>query len=142
MLTVAEPAVGGPASILLVEDDETLAGILQRHLRALGYDVLVAETAEAALEALRDGLRPRLILLDINLPGETGWAVARSPLLAGAGNPAVVIASAVAVDPARLRELHIAGYLPKPFALETLVNVVERLTSDAAQSTAESLEQS
>ena len=141
-MTVADLATGSTASILLVEDDETLAGILQRHLRALGYDVLVAETAEAALDALREGLCPRLIVLDINLPGETGWAVARSSLLAAAGNPAIVIASAVAVDPARLRELHIAGYLPKPFALETLVNVVERLTSDAAESTAESMEQS
>ncbi len=141
-MTVADLARGSAASILLVEDDETLAGILQRHLRALGYDVLVAETAEAALDALRDGLRPRLIVLDINLPGETGWAVARSSLLAAAGNPAIVIASAVAVNPARLRELHIAGYLPKPFALETLVNVVERLTSDAVESTAESMGQS
>ena len=139
---MADATAAQAASILLVEDDETLAGILQRHLRALGYDVLVAETAEAALDALRDGLRPRLILLDINLPGETGWAIARSSLLAGAGNPAIVIASAVAIDPVRLRELHIAGYLPKPFALETLVNVIERLTSDSAESTAQSLEQS
>ncbi len=121
--------VGRP--ILLVEDDDTLAGILQRHLRALGHDVRVVETAELALDALRGGLQPRLILLDINLPGETGWAVARSSLLAAAGNPAIVIASAVAVDPVRLRELHIAGYLPKPFALETLVGVVERLSSEA-----------
>ena len=113
--------------ILLIEDDEPLAGILSAHLRARGYDVTSAPTAEAAQAALRSGLRPDLVLLDINLPGETGWSVVRSDALVAAGDPPVVVASAMAVSPARLREYGVAGYLPKPFALETLRSTIERL---------------
>jgi len=113
--------------LLLVEDDEPLAGILSAHLRARGYEVSISPTAEAAQEALRDGLRPALILLDINLPGDTGWSVVRSKALVDAGSPPVVVVSAMSVSPARLREYGVAGYLPKPFALETLKTTIDRL---------------
>ena len=83
--------------------------------------------AEDALAALRGGHRPGLLILDINLPGETGWALLRDPALAAAGSPPVVVATATAINPSRLREFNVAGYLPKPFPLETLVSTIERL---------------
>jgi DNA-binding response OmpR family regulator len=113
--------------LLLIEDDESLAGLLAAHLRSRGYLVTVAPSAEAAEVALASGLRPGLVLLDINLPGETGWSVLRSPAFAAAGRPPVVVASAMAISPARLRELDVAGYLPKPFALDTLRSTLDRL---------------
>jgi DNA-binding response OmpR family regulator len=115
------------ALILIVEDDEALRSTLARHLRAHGYTVTEAETAEEALTELRDGLRPGLVILDINLPGETGWSLLRHSALEAAGNPPVVVASATAINPRRLREFGVAGYLPKPFPLETLVSTIERL---------------
>lgn len=115
------------ARLMLVEDDEPLAGLLSAHLRAHGYAVTVAPTAEAAEVLLAGDVRPDLILLDINLPGETGWSVLRSKAFEGAGRPPVVVASAVAVSPARLREFGVAGYLPKPFALDTLRSTIDRL---------------
>ena len=51
----------------------------------------------------------------------------RSPAFEAAGRPPVVIASAMTVSPARLREFGVAGYLPKPFPLETLVATLDRL---------------
>ncbi len=115
------------AHVLIIEDDEPLAAILSAHLTARGFGVTVAPTAEEAVARLRDGLRPDLVLLDINLPGDTGWSVVRSEALVEAGDPPVVVASAMAVDPARLREFDVAGYLPKPFALETLTTTIDRL---------------
>ncbi len=113
--------------LMLVEDDESLAGLLSAHLRAHGFVVTVAPTAEAAESLLADETSPDLILLDINLPGETGWSVLRSEAFAAAGRPPVVVASAMAVSPARLREFGVAGYLPKPFALDTLRSTIDRL---------------
>ena len=113
--------------VLLIEDDEPLSGILSAHLRGRGYVVTTASTAEAARADLLAGLRPDIVLLDINLPGETGWSVIRSDALIAAGDPPVVVASAMAVNPARLREYGVAGYLPKPFAMETLGTTLERL---------------
>ena len=115
------------APILLVEDDETLGNLLARHLRAHGYQVVIAGSTEETIDALERGLRPSLVLLDINLPGETGWSVLRNPAFEAAGRPPVVVASAMAVSPARLREFGVAGYLPKPFALDTLRSTIDRV---------------
>jgi DNA-binding response OmpR family regulator len=120
-------------SILLVEDDDSLRRILVRHLRNLGFLVEEATSAEEAAEALEAGLRPSVILLDLNLPGDTGWDLLRGPSIATAGGPPVVITSAVTVDPRRLEEFGVAGYLPKPFPLETLVATIERLLNPEAK---------
>jgi DNA-binding response OmpR family regulator len=115
--------------VLIVEDDESLRRIVSRHLRAQGYQVDEASSAEAAAEAIADGLRPGAVLLDLNLPGDTGWDLLRGPALAAAGSPPVIITSATTVSPKRLAEFGCAGYLPKPFPLETLVATLERLLS-------------
>ncbi len=113
--------------VLLIEDDETLGGLLSVHLRARGYRVTVASTAESATDLLGDGLRPDIVMLDINLPGDTGWSVLRSPAFEAAGRPPVIVASAMFISPARLREFGVAGYLPKPFAMDTLGTTLDRL---------------
>ena len=120
------------ARVLLVEDDLGLAGIVVRHLRARGHDARSAASAEDAVELLRSGFRPTVVLLDINLPGASGWSLLRGPELAAAGSPPVYVVSATSIPSARLREFDVAGFLPKPFALPTLVDVVERtpLTDD------------
>jgi CheY-like chemotaxis protein len=111
--------------ILIVEDDPALATIVERYLVARGHSVAVASSAEDAIERL-PALRPSMILLDINLPGGTGWELARSHAVVEAGSPPIVVASATRISPSRLREHGIAGYLPKPFPLETLIQIVER----------------
>jgi DNA-binding response OmpR family regulator len=114
-------------TILLIEDDESLRRILARHLRALGYRVEESTSAEDAYRTLAAGVKPGLVLLDLNLPGDTGWDLLRGSTLRAAGSPPVVITSATTVSPKRLAEFEVAGYLPKPYPLETLVATVERL---------------
>jgi DNA-binding response OmpR family regulator len=116
------------APVLFVEDDESLSRIVTRHLRGRGFIVEDVASAEDARRVLADGLRPALVLLDLNLPGDTGWDLLRGAALADAGSPPVVITSATTVSPKRLAEFSCAGYLPKPFALETLVATVQRFT--------------
>lgn len=113
--------------LLIVEDDATLSDILARHLRAHGHVVETADSTERALTMLREGVRPSLVLLDINLPGSSGWALLRHPTFDEAGRPPVLVVSATSVSPDRLREFDVAGFLPKPFPLETLVTTIERL---------------
>jgi two-component system, chemotaxis family, chemotaxis protein CheY len=114
-------------AVLLVEDDESLRRIVSRHLRQEGFAVEDVASAEDAERLLHEGLRPAVILLDLNLPGDTGWDLLRGGSLSAAGSPPVVITSATAVSPKRLAEFGCAGFLPKPFPLETLVATVERL---------------
>jgi DNA-binding response OmpR family regulator len=122
------------ASILFVEDDESLRTIVARHLRAHGYIVDEADSTESGLARLAAGLRPGLVLLDINLPGDTGWDLLRDPVFKAAGPPTTVLVTATTVSPRWLREFGVAGYLPKPFPLETLIDTIERLlTTEEAQ---------
>jgi len=114
-----------PATVLLVEDDLVLAATLVKYLEAHEHEVLSAPSAEEASAAIHAGLRPSMVLLDLNLPGESGWAFLRSGVLAQAGRPPVFIMSAVHITPGRLREFGCAGYLPKPFAISTLLEIVE-----------------
>jgi DNA-binding response OmpR family regulator len=86
-----------------------------------------------------------LIVLDINLPDQTGWDVLRSALSEGYIKPLllegqgeklpVVVLSAVRVGPSRLAEFHPLAYLPKPFPMDALL----RLAAEAAQRRAASV---
>jgi DNA-binding response OmpR family regulator len=115
-----------PARVLLIEDDLPLATIVAKHLTARGHEARVADSAEEAAITIRAGYRPTIVLLDINLPGDSGWAFLRSGGLDAAGKPPVFVVSATNIPPSRLREFGCAGYLPKPFALSTLIEIVER----------------
>ena len=67
------------------------------------------------------------MLLDLNLPGDTGWELLRAGPSPRPTGPPVVIVSAIPVSQRQLAEHRVTGYLPKPFALETLIATVERL---------------
>jgi CheY-like chemotaxis protein len=117
--------------VLIVEDDENLRTVLVRTLRARGIEVEEAISAEDAVDALAGGLRPRLVLLDLNLPGATGWDFLREAELEKAGSPPVVVTSASAISPGRLAQARVAGYLAKPFALEVFLATVQRFVGAA-----------
>ncbi len=123
----------GSRRVLIVEDDESLRQIVSRHLRAHGYEVDEAASAEDASSAFTSGSRPSVVVLDLNLPGDTGWDLLRGPDLAAAGSPPVIITSATTVSPKRLAEFGCAGYLPKPFPLETLLATIERVLDSKAK---------
>jgi len=125
------------ARILLVEDDDVLRDLLARNLQARGHEVSIADDAQAALDTLRTAPID-LVLLDINLPDQTGWEVLRIAQRKGwlhalsieGDTPRlpVVVLSAVRVSPQRLTEFHPLAYLPKPFPMEAIL----RLAGEAA----------
>ena len=121
--------------ILLVEDDEPLRRILAQHLRGRGFQTEDAPSAEDARRLIEAGLRPSLVVLDIILTGETGWDFLRRPTLAAVGSPPVIITTATTVDPQQLAAYGVAGYLPKPFALEAFMAAIQRLAPAAAATT-------
>jgi DNA-binding response OmpR family regulator len=124
------------ARVLLIEDDSPLATTISKHLRARGHEARVAGSAEEATEMIRAGYRPTIVLLDINLPGDSGWSFLRAGSLDAAGKPPVFVVSATAVPHSRLREFGCAGYLPKPFAVPMLIEIVERHHGEADEAEA------
>jgi CheY-like chemotaxis protein len=105
------------ASILVVEDDPALRDTLVWVLNLSGYAAVPATDGRQALDYLRAGLRPSLILLDLHMPGMDGWAFRaeqrRDPALA----PIPVIV--VSAEPATFRSstLGAVDYIEKPTGL-------------------------
>ncbi len=135
------PAATPSGPILLIDDDSAFVEAVERHLRAHGYDVTPAESVAATRRLLRAGLRPALVILDINLPDDSGWSLLRDGSLAAAGSPPVVVMSGTQVRSERLREFHVAGYLPKPVSMNLLTSCIDRFINEpGAVASAESTE--
>ncbi len=66
-----------PASILVVDDDPEIMTLLSTRLGKSGYKVSTAADGNKALEVARRD-RPDLIVLDVMMPGKSGWEVARA----------------------------------------------------------------
>ncbi|MDZ4231349.1 MAG: response regulator [Patescibacteria group bacterium] len=69
------PQAAPAKSVLVVEDDVFLVNLLISRLKKAGLEVRKATTGEEALEILRAGFVPSLILLDIILPQKSGFEV-------------------------------------------------------------------
>ncbi len=121
--------------ILVVEDVEVLARATARSLRH--YDVTIAGTGEAALEALRTRAFD-LAIVDLHLPGIDGLELVQTLRRASQRPLLPVIAVSGAVDEARGREAAaLAGanvYLQKPYSMAGLLENVERLLPSRAGS--------
>jgi adenylate cyclase len=70
-------AVGGERTVLVIDDDPNVLYVLQGSLSRLGYTVIVAADGFEGIELARE-TRPSLILLDVNMPGPTGWQVLKA----------------------------------------------------------------
>ncbi len=60
------------SKILIIEDVPEMAQLVGMYMENAGFESSVCETAESALENLRTGYSPDLVLLDLNLPGMSG----------------------------------------------------------------------
>jgi len=67
----------GESSILVVDDDPEIVSMLNTRLTKRGYKVTTASDGHRALE-LAKRERPDLVLLDVMMPGKSGWEVARA----------------------------------------------------------------
>lgn len=121
--------------ILIVEDEYGNAEILQLLLEAEGYRVAVASNGKHALEILRDGEKPALILSDFMMPvmngGELGQALSQDPTLS---QIPFVFMSATSKDVVRRVFSNYDGFVVKPIEFDSLLLVVERLIAQGRPS--------
>ena len=115
--------------ILVVEDEAHLAEGLQYNLEAEGHEVEIAVDGPAAATRLADAERGfDLVILDLMLPGMSGFEVARRARAAGNYVPILILsAKDDAADVVRGLEEGGDDYLTKPFRLEELLARVRGL---------------
>jgi CheY-like chemotaxis protein len=113
--------------LMIVDDDDDLRDALADVMTAQGYEVAAFADARAALAALEEGVTPFLIMLDLMMPGMSGWEFRAAQL----ENPTLALVPVVVVTAAGnlsegARTLSSVEVLHKPFTLDTLLPVVAR----------------
>ena len=111
---------GRDPRVLVVEDDEEIAQVLQRSLRLEGYEVRVAADGETALDQSA-AFNPDLVILDLGLPKLDGMEVARR--LRSADDVPILMLTARDALEARVEGLDAGAddYLVKPFERQELL---------------------
>ena len=106
--------------LLLIDDEERFARALAVSLRARGYDVEVAATGEAGLDAAAR-LHPDATVLDLGLPGMSGLDVLRK--LREWSTAPVIVLSARHEETTKVQALDIGAddYVTKPFGMDELL---------------------
>jgi two-component system cell cycle response regulator DivK len=107
--------------ILIVDDNPVNLKLVRVLLAGEGYDVRTAADAEEALEVLKE-FKPRLILMDIQLPGMDGLTLTRKLKADPATRDAVVVgltAYAMKGDAERVLAAGCNGYVSKPIDTRT-----------------------
>jgi DNA-binding response OmpR family regulator len=107
--------------ILIAEDEPRLASFLEKGLRAAGYATTVCEDGITAAAIARDS-EFDLVVLDIGLPGQDGFAVLRELRSAGQRLPVLVLTARDEIaDTITGLDLGADDYVTKPFVFEELL---------------------
>jgi CheY-like chemotaxis protein len=117
-----------PLRVLVVEDNADTASTCQMLLQLHGLEVRTAPDAANALETVRN-FKPDVVLLDIALPGPSGWEVARRLKEEHAGKPPFLIAVTGygrETDQQRSEKAGIDLHLVKPVDPMQLLGLLER----------------
>ena len=130
----ANPADDAP-HLLVVDDDRRIRALLSRFLLGEGYRVTTAETAREARAKL-GSLDFDLLILDVMMPGENGFDLARA-IRAGSAVPILMLTARDEAE-SRIRGIEIGAddYLAKPFEPRELslriANILKRAKPPAA----------
>ena len=118
--------------ILVVDDEASIRRILETRLKMVGYDVVVAEDGESAVEAFNK-TNPDLVVLDVMMPKMDGYGVTRE--IRRTSDVPIIILTALGDVSERITGLELGAddYVIKPFSpkeLEARVKAVLRRTNN------------
>ena len=123
------PGSAATARLLIVDDNVDACDTLADLLRVLGYEVRCAGDGPSAMAVL-DEYRPQLALLDIGLPGEDGYSLARRMRAdARMAQAKLVALSGYSSDSDRAKGSggHFDQHLLKPVSVDELLQVLDQL---------------
>jgi CheY-like chemotaxis protein len=115
---------GTPPGVLVIEDDVMCREALAQILRDSGHDVVAFSDGGSALDYLRHGPAPRVIVLDLIMPGMDGWDFRheqlREPLLAQI--PVIAVSAGGKLPDA-------AASFRKPLDVDRFLSAVDRFVT-------------
>ncbi len=122
-------------NILVVDDEELIVELLKEYFSELGYGVWVAQSAEEAISKLNNSNNFNLVITDINLPGKSGLELLKIVKETKEDLPVVLLTGLKTLDNAiSAVKSGATDYITKPFDLESVRKVVERILKKQSRS--------
>jgi two-component system, OmpR family, response regulator MtrA len=112
--------------VLVVDDDAAIRQVIVFALSDEGFEVDQAKDGLTALEAI-DRRHPDLILLDMRMPGMDGWEFVKRYRERPHPQAPIIVLTAAQDAAQRGADVNAAGYVSKPFDLDTLLEKVAAL---------------
>jgi CheY-like chemotaxis protein len=127
--------VEGPDTVLVVDDDLSVRTALKELFETEGYAVVLAAHGRAALNHLRAGVRPSVILLDLMMPVMDGWDFRAQQLAApDLKDIPVFILTAVGFSAETIRtQFGDIPFVPKPPGHEGLLEMVRQVCQESSR---------
>ncbi len=113
--------------VLIVDDERAIGKLIETSLKNRGIDAKWIDNAEEILKYMEE-FKPNLVLLDINMPGKSGFDALKEIRDAGYNTPVIII-SVLSQDfnIERAFQLGAVDYVTKPFSLNYLIHKIERM---------------
>lgn len=115
--------------VLIVEDEKDMAELIRYNVKKQGHRTIIAENGEQAIAAVQCH-ETDLVLLDIMLPGLSGWEVCRTLREISKGRTLpIIMLTALSAEEDRIKGLSLGAddYLTKPFSVRELLLKVDRI---------------
>ena len=137
MMLMAHPAVQERLrhAVLLIEDNDDLREALVELAHIADLEPIACTNARDGLEWLKHGLRPRLILLDLAMPGMNGLVFRQEQLKDSelAAIPVVVCSGTETISERQTELMGIARFLRKPTDIKDLLGIFQQYGGSAAR---------
>ncbi len=114
------------AKILIVDDDESITGLLAQMVKFSGFEAHTENSGAAGVEAVRR-LNPDVVVLDLMMPGMSGWDVCKE--IRTFSQVPILVLSAVTDSQLVMQSLDNGadGYLVKPVPEKVLISHIKEL---------------
>lgn len=114
------------ALVYVADDEPELVSLLAETLQDAGHDVVTSANGHMLLEKVGEKT-PDVIVLDINMPGLSGWEVRKELLARGVRTPVIAVTAqgGQSTEMSALHTLQFAGFVRKPFKLVEVIGAVE-----------------
>jgi CheY-like chemotaxis protein len=125
--------IGDRSLLMVVDDDDDIRELLRVLLEAEGYRVVTAADGRDAWRQLHDNESPKLILLDLMMPGMDGQDFMSTLRASPKAKIPVIVMSGGSESPNQAEQLKCDRYLTKPVELEDLLATIQQFLPDTAK---------
>ena len=118
-----------PKTILVIDDFENTLNIIEYTLKSNGYNAVGVLSGKEAIQQLKSGLNPNLIITDLNMPGMDGFQLIEEirKMPEYEQTPIFILTTDFSFEKKlRAKELNINAWIQKPYKIEEFLNIIKQ----------------